>query len=119
MTPEGKVKLKVRRILNRWANQELMDIFMPVPSGFGESRLDFICCIGGNYLAIETKRGGGKPTARQDKMIRSIRKAGGTVFVVTSEETAHALEQYLELTYGIPTQPQAEASRDPVPPSNP
>jgi penicillin-binding protein-related factor A (putative recombinase) len=38
---------------------------MPVPSGYGESTLDYIGCYKARFFAIETKKPGGKLTPRQ------------------------------------------------------
>lgn len=60
---------------------------MPVPSGFGESTLDYIGCYRGKYFAIETKAPGKKPTDRQNMVIDKMRKAGGKVFVIDGDLT--------------------------------
>jgi hypothetical protein len=47
-------------------------------------------------FAIETKAPGEKPTVRQQRTIDSIRKAGGTVFVIDGnfEELGQWLDHY-------------------------
>lgn len=79
MTPEAKVKKKVKEIL-----KELGVYYtMPVTGGYGNSGVpDFIICIAGLFYAIETKANGGKPTALQLKNHDDIRKAGGIAIVV-------------------------------------
>lgn len=79
MTPEGKVKEKVKRLLAKYKN---VDIDMPVPNGFGRWGLDFHCVYRGIPFAIETKAHKKKPTARQEGTIASKRRAGTHVFVV-------------------------------------
>ena len=78
MTPEGRVKAAVRRRLKAagvyW--------HCPVQNGMGNPSLDFICCMWGWYVAIETKAPGKKPTERQCKTIKSIEASMGTVLVV-------------------------------------
>ena len=79
MTPEAKVKARVRRILNDFGAYYTM----PVTGGYGNSGVpDFIICIAGLFYAIETKANGGKPTALQLKNHDDIRKAGGIAIVV-------------------------------------
>lgn len=47
----------------------------------------------GQFLAIEVKRKGNKPTPEQEAFLSSIRKSGGLAFVVTSvEELEKAME---------------------------
>ena len=59
-----------------------------MPSGFGKSGLDYTICFYGKFIAIETKKPGGKPTPRQELRIKEIQAAGGITFVVTSVEQA-------------------------------
>jgi hypothetical protein len=86
MTPEAKVKAKVKKVL-----VELGAYYtMPMGTGFTSSGVpDFIICIAGLFYGIECKANGGKPTALQLKHFDDIRKAGGVAFVVdeTNVET--------------------------------
>ena len=86
MTPEAKVKAKVKKVLN-----ELGCYYaMPVGTGFGNSGVpDFLICKGGLFYGIECKANGGKPTALQLKHLDDIRKAGGIAMIVdeTNVET--------------------------------
>ena len=62
MTPEGKVKKKVKALLD----ERGVYYFMPATAGYGRSGVpDIICCYRGYFLAIECKAGGNKPTALQ------------------------------------------------------
>lgn len=83
-TPEGKVKADVKKVLAQFGDK--IDGFWPVPSGFGESHLDYVGCIdtpsGGRFFAVETKAPGKKPTPRQSLRIANVKKAGGVVFVI-------------------------------------
>lgn len=92
-TPEGKVKERVKKLLRSF------DIYwhMPVQNGMGAPSLDFICCVRGYYLAIETKAPGKKPTPRQELTMGDISKAGGFVFVVSDDESFERLEAFLNL----------------------
>jgi hypothetical protein len=100
MTPEGKVKAAVNRLLDRYKS---IYRFMPVPGGFGASSLDYLLCVNGRFLAIETKAPGKKPTDRQKLAIGQIRRAGGTVFVIDGENgELQQLEEYMERTTHAP-----------------
>jgi Holliday junction resolvase len=79
-TPEKKVKLKVRSILD-W--HEDVYCFTPMTGGYGRSGVpDIVGCYKGHFFAIECKAGKGTTTALQDKNIKEIEKAGGRVIVV-------------------------------------
>ena len=79
-TPEKKVKLKVRAILD-W--HEDVYYFTPMTGGYGRSGVpDIVGCYKGYFFAIECKAGKGTTTALQDKNIKDIEKAGGRVIVV-------------------------------------
>lgn len=90
-TPEGKVKKTVSSLLR--ATPDLY-YFMPVPSGYGESTLDYIGCYRGQFFSIETKKPGGKPTDRQNMIIERMKKAGGAVFVIDGDTTE--LKQWID-----------------------
>ena len=86
MTPEGKVKVRVKKILTEAGAYYAM----PVASGYGNAGTpDFLVCYRCQFLAIETKANGGKPTALQEATMQRIRDAGGRVLVIdeTNVET--------------------------------
>jgi hypothetical protein len=83
MTPEGKVKEGVKRGLRLLFNCHGN---WPVQAGMGTQMLDWVGCVGGRYVAIETKAPGKKLTPRQEATAADVRAAGGVVFVVDSEE---------------------------------
>ena len=85
MTPESKVKAKVNRALKPLVDAGSAWKFMPVQNGMGIPGLDYLICVGGRFIAIETKVKGKVPTPRQDTTIAAIRDAGGKVFVVDDE----------------------------------
>lgn len=82
-TPEGKVKEMVKRAL---ACLPKVYHHSAVINGMGKPALDFFCCIGGEFVAIETKARGKKPTPRQLVTMAEIQQAGGKVFVIDSIE---------------------------------
>ena len=86
MTPEAKVKKRVKEIL---ADLNAYYV-MPVTGGYGNSGApDFIVCKESLFYGIECKANGGKPTALQLKNHDDIRKAGGVALVIdeTNVET--------------------------------
>jgi Holliday junction resolvase len=79
MTPEGKVKAKVKKILNEVGAYYAM----PIGTGIGSSGVpDFLVCKGGLFYAIECKANGNKPTALQESNMKRIREAGGVTLVI-------------------------------------
>lgn len=77
-TPEGKVKTRVKKLLDEhgaWHN-------WPVPAGYGIPMLDCVGCHHGTFFAIETKAPGQKLTPRQEFIKAEIEQAGGIVFVI-------------------------------------
>lgn len=79
MTPEAKVKKKVKAILEGHGAYYAM----PVGAGFGNAGVpDFLICLRGRFVAIECKANGGKTTKLQEKHLEDIRKAGGKAIVV-------------------------------------
>lgn len=87
MTPEGRVKTTVKRLLV----QEGVYYFMPVSNGMGRHGIpDIICCVNGRFLAIECKAGRGKVTALQEREMQQITAAGGFAIVVNDDPDTHA-----------------------------
>lgn len=83
MTPEGKVKEKVKAYLKEIGAY----YFMPVQQGFGMQTLDFLICHNGRFYGIETKREGVyEPTPRQALTISDITHAGGACCVESYED---------------------------------
>jgi hypothetical protein len=94
MTPEGKIKAKVKALLKKFA---AVYYHMPVQNGMGEPTLDFVCCVNGHFLAIETKAPGKHPTPRQQITMAAMRAAGAFVLVVSCEAELAILEAFLQL----------------------
>lgn len=94
-TPEGKVKDAVKQILD---NTPECWYFMPVQNGMGQMGIpDFICCVRGKFLGIETKstKTSRKLTALQARQIQLIQTASGTA-VVVNEDNLHDLERIVK-----------------------
>lgn len=82
MTPEGKVKKKVKEVLKR------LDAYyvMPVSGGYGNSGVpDFLVCFRGKFVGIECKANGGTPTALQQQHLTDIRESGGGAIVINED----------------------------------
>lgn len=78
-TPESKVKDKIKQILKAHNAYYAM----PIGTGYGNSGVpDFLCCVNGQFLAIEAKAGKGVPTALQEKNMREIEAAKGITLVI-------------------------------------
>lgn len=82
MTPEGKVKKAVKKLLDCYKPRLWYD--MPVPTGRGKSTLDFMGIVNGEPFAVETKAEGEKPTDRQLVTANELAEAGCAVFLVTA-----------------------------------
>ena len=79
MTPEAKVKARVKKILTDMGAYYAM----PQSGGYGNSGTpDFLVCFQGAFFGIECKANGNKPTALQLHHMMQIRKAGGRSFLV-------------------------------------
>lgn len=83
MTPEGKVKAKLNKLLDSYAG---LYRYMPVSNGMGTPSLDYLVCFRGQFVGIETKTGSKKMTDRQEATAEKIRKAGGYAFLINEDE---------------------------------
>ena len=92
MTPEAKVKAKVKKTL-----LEIGAYYaMPIGSGYGNAGVpDFLVCYKGIFVGIECKANGGKPTALQLKNLADIESAGGTALIINETNVAE-LRKLLE-----------------------
>ena len=100
-TPEAKVKARVVAVLKKHDAY----YFFPATHGYGRSGVpDIVCCVEGNFLAIECKAGKGKTTTLQEFEIEKIRKAGGTALVV-NEDNVGAVSELIRLITTTKEQP--------------
>jgi len=91
MTPERRVKAKVRKVLDKLGAYYTM----PVTGGFGNSGApDFLACLHGRFVGIECKAGKNTTTPLQEKNLRQITEAGGIALVV-NDENVDAFENLL------------------------
>ena len=92
MTPEAKVKKRVREMLDK------LGIYHFSPPGMGLGRAgipDIIACYNGHFVAIECKAGTNKPTPLQERELNRIMNAGGEVFVVNEDNITELHERLL------------------------
>lgn len=79
MTPEGKVKNQVKKILDAHKVYH----FSPPGMGLGRAGIpDIIACFNGRFIGIECKAGKGQPTPLQSRELGRIDLAGGKTFVI-------------------------------------
>lgn len=81
-TPEGKLKKYVSKRLKEIGCYQ----FMYVPSGYGKQTIDYLVCLRGKFIGIETKAPGKEPTKRQYDCMDEIKAAGGIAFACDSVE---------------------------------
>ena len=92
MTPEGRVKERVKKLLK----DNGAYYHMPVQNGMGAPTLDFVGCINGKFFAIETKAGTARMTPRQALTAKAMSDAGAAVFEVNERESSiHTLRTWL------------------------
>ena len=92
MTPEGKVKKKVKVALDEIGAY----YFSPQAGAFGRAGIpDIVGCIKGRFFAIECKAGSNTTTALQDKEIEKIRDVGGVALVI-NETNLDEIERRLK-----------------------
>lgn len=98
MTPEGRVKIHVKRILEKY--KPALYAHWPVQTGFGAPTLDCNGAILGIAFSIETKAPGKMPTARQLATMREMKAAGIKIFLIDGGKYPYRpLEVWLAKTY--------------------
>ena len=93
MTPEGKVKQKVKKML---ASIPGLYAHWPVQNGMGSPTLDCIACCRGRYVGIETKAVGKKLTPRQELTMNAMIDANANVFVLDTDQSIEECRVFLE-----------------------
>lgn len=92
MTPEAKVKKKVKMVLDNLGAYS----FSPMTGGYGNSGVpDIVACYEGFFVAIECKAGKGKPTLLQLDNLRRIDASGG-FSVVVNESNVEQLKELIQ-----------------------
>jgi hypothetical protein len=93
MTPEGRTKAKITKLLKEFDCW----YYMPVPGGWGRRTVDYLGLINGRMFAIEAKKAGkDKPTTLQENELNKINGCGGECFFINSEEGVERLRTWLE-----------------------
>jgi hypothetical protein len=92
-TPEGKVKAQVKRELKQFG--AYIWPFMPVQNGMGKPALDWLLCVNGHFVVIESKAPGKKLTTRQEHTKAEMEAAGAKVFIVDGRESLQAAIDYI------------------------
>ena len=99
MTPEGKVKAAVKRVLDRYKDNTYY-FFVP-QNGYGRAGVpDIVGCCCGVFFAIECKAGKGTTTALQDKELTAINAAGGISMIVREDNISNVEEMLSRCTWG-------------------
>jgi hypothetical protein len=93
MTPEGKVKNKLKQLLDKYEGRIYVN--WPVPRGYGSPTLDCWGAIRGVPFAIETKAPGKAPTSRQDGTIEDMMQGGIAVFATDYDGAQGSEASYL------------------------
>ena len=93
MTPEGKVKAKVDRVLST----HKIWYFSPQSGPYGRAGIpDRIAVVNGQFIGIEVKADRTKkPTRLQKRCMDQIELAGGKCFVVFDDETLRNFEGFI------------------------
>ena len=100
-TPEGKIKARVRRML------EINKVyhFMPATGGYGRSGVpDIVGCANGYFFGVECKADANKKlTHLQQRELDNIENCGGYAFVVCDDWTLRTLESWIVGVMTVPT----------------
>jgi len=95
MTPEGRVKAAVKRILDQF---KPVWYFMPVQGGYGKAGVpDFIVCANGNFFSVECKADGEKPTQLQSLQMSLIMAANGVAIVTVGLSETMWVAKHLQM----------------------
>lgn len=92
---ERDVKRRVSALLLLAKTHGQAYIWMPVITGWGKRSLDYICCVRGQFLTIETKASGEWLRPDQRQRARDMYEAGADVFIISGPDGYAALERYL------------------------
>lgn len=98
MTPEGKVKERVKKVCKELGAHVIMPVMGSAMGARGVP--DLLICIDGRFVAIETKaKRKDKPTLIQALALRDVVKAGGQAFVIDGENTIADIRNVLQWKY--------------------
>lgn len=89
---EADTKRRIKKVLDNHRTTGNIYYYMPVPYGYGQQTLDYIGFASGHGFAVEAKRPGAKPTARQELTIVDMRLSGAKVFVIDGTGNTDTVE---------------------------
>jgi hypothetical protein len=93
-TPEGKVKLALKKMLKEEFPQ--VWTYWPVSNGMGAHGIpDLIMCAGGLFIGAEVKAPGKKVTLLQANQLQMIESAQGTPMILVGDEAVATLRAFL------------------------
>jgi hypothetical protein len=94
VTPEGRIKAKVKALLKRYG----IWFFYPFSFGAGTAGIpDIVCIIRGQFVGIEVKSGPkAKLTVLQRRVAEQIVAAGGLWLRVDDDDTLGQLEEVIQ-----------------------
>lgn len=99
MTPEGRIKKLVNDAIHRIraSHPGMIWRFMPVQRGMGAPALDYILCVNGRFVTIETKRDEKHDMTPQQRIVAlETKNARGYVFLVSGIGSCAVMEAALE-----------------------
>jgi len=98
MTPEAKVKKKVKMYLDKAGAYQ----FSPQSGIYGRSGIpDIVGCYKGGFFGIECKAGDNKATALQLSELAKIRNTGGVALLVNETNVDEVMLQFLGVSQGL------------------
>lgn len=94
MTPEGKIKAKVDKLLHR----HKVWFYSPQAGPYGRAGIpDRVAIVRGQFVGIEVKADSTKkPTQLQRHCMAQIEAAGGICFLVYDDQTLKVLEGFID-----------------------
>jgi len=102
MTPEGRVKEIIKRVLDRYKPELIGE--WPVLNGMSTPTLDYNGCFKGYSFKIEAKAPGKKLTPRQVQISKQWQAAGCKIFEIDGDVTQ--LVFWLEVLHNSPSASQ-------------
>lgn len=80
---EGSVKQRVKQLIRKYNGY----YYMPQAGMYGVAGTpDFLCCVNGKFIAIETKVYGKLPGPAQKVQLKKIHDSKGTAIVITERD---------------------------------
>ena len=107
-TPEGKVKLALKKMLKEEFPQ--VWTYWPVSNGMGAHGIpDLIMCAGGLFIGAEVKATGKNVTLLQAHQLAAIESSKGISLVLRGDEAVPTLRAYLSCLHLPRSEPAPKA----------